>query len=389
MAKCKLLAPANAFMELPGRRMKADGIAALIDTVAAPRQGERVLFLTDYPEGKMDSRRMGRQELVNRWYEAAALLSQKKGCNLLPLVRYRETGKNNADLPKTAATQGGGYVDNLAELVASANVVVAMNEFSATAPLRNIAAAAGSLRVISMPGVSADMEPAMSTDYKKIEDRGRRLLATIKSATGFEITFDGSKIPRGTKLHVDTRANNWILDSGMCHNAGEFINFPSGELFTPPYEGVSPEGRRELGDSKTSGIWPVYSYSDQKVAFLKIEKNRIVRVQGDSEEAARIIDDIAKDENAANVAELAFGLNEKARAGEFVPVLEKEKAGPHLAYGRNDHFGTPLTLAGKVKANVHVDYVYTRDTPITATIFAIYPNGNRILIAERGKVVAV
>ena len=160
-------------------------------------------------------------------------------------------------------------------------------------------------------------------------------------------------------------------------------------MFTPPYEGVSPEGRRELGDSQTSGVWPVYSYSDQKVAFLKVEKNRVVRVQGDSEEAARIIDEIAKDGNAANVAELAFGLNESARAGEFVPVLEKEKAGPHLAYGRNDHFGSPLTLAGKVKANVHVDYVYTRDTPITATIFAIFPNGNRMLIAERGKVVAV
>ena len=376
-------------MDLPGRRMKTEGIAALIETIAAPKQGERMLFLTDYPDGKMDAKRLGRQQLVNRWYEAAALVSQKKGCVLLPLVKYRETGKNNSDLPKTAATQGGGYVDNLPELVQSANIAIAMNEFSATAPLKNISARAPSLRVISMPGVTADMEPAMSSDYKKIEARGQKLLAAIKSATGFEITFDGSKVPHGTKLHVDTRANNWILDSGMCHRAGDFINFPSGELFTPPYEGVSPEGRRELGDSKTSGVWPVYSYSDQKVAFLKVEKNRIVRVQGDSEEAARIIDEIAKDENAANVAELAFGLNEAARAGEFVPVLEKEKAGPHLAYGRNDHFGTPLTLAGKVRANVHVDYVYTRDTPITATIFAIFPNGNRMLIAERGKVVAV
>ncbi len=376
-------------MELPGRRVKAEGIASLIDNIAAPRQGERVLFLTDYPEGKMDSGRMERQGLVDRWYEAAALLSQKKGCNLLPLVRYRETGKNNADLPKTAATQGGGHVDDLPELVKSANVVFAMNEFSATAPLKNIAMAAPALRVVSMPGVAADMEPAMAADCKKMDGRGRKLLAVVKSATGFEIVFDGAGIPRGTKLHIDTRANNWILDSGMCRKPGDFINFPSGELFTPPYEGVSPEGRREFGDSNTSGTWPVWSQQDGKIAFLKVEKNRIVRVQGDSEEAAKIIEDIANDENAANVAELGLGINDSARGGAAVPVLEREKAGPHIAYGRDDHFGSPLTLAGKVRANVHVDYVYTRDTPITATIFAIYPNGNRVLIAERGKIVAV
>jgi len=376
-------------MKLPNRRMGIEGIAKLLDTIAAPRQGERMLFLTDYPDGKPDQKALGRQELVFRWFEAASQLCQRKGCALLPLVKYRETGKPNAELPKTAVTQGGGHVDDLAALVESANIVIAMNRFSATAPLKNISARAEVLRVISMPGVSREMEGAMSADYGKIEERGKKLLAVVRSATGFEIVFDGAGVPRGTKLHVDARAGGWILDSGMCHKSGDFINFPSGELFTPPYEGVSQEGRREFGDSRTEGIWPVYSHADGRVAFLKIEKNRIVRVQGDCAEAERIVEDIAKDENAANVAEIAFGLNERARGGADVPVLEREKAGPHIAYGRNDHFGAPNSLAGKVRANVHVDFVYTRETPITATIFAVYPNGNRVLVAERGKVTAV
>jgi len=42
-----------------------------------------------------------------------------------------------------------------------------------------------------------------------------------------------------------------------------------------------------------------------------------------------------------------------------------------------------------VEASLHRDIVYTRDTPITATIHAVYPNGKKLLIAERGKVVAV
>ena len=370
-------------------RMNHQQLIELLDTIAAPAAGERLLFLTDCSSGRADAARAGRRELVSRWHKAAGELCLRKGAHLLPLVRYAETGKGNADLPKTAVTQGGGHVDDLAGLIASASIAIAMTEYSATAPLKNIAARAPSLRVISMPGVTAEMEMAMSADYNRIAERGRRLLAVVQSAAGFEITFDGKGIPRGTRLYVDTRASNWELDAGMCHKAGSFINFPSGELFTPPYEGVSPESRREFGDSKTSGTWPVYSYRDKKIAFLKVEKNRIVRVQGDSQEAGRIIEDIANDGNAANIAEMAFGLNDCARAGEEVPILEKEKAGPHIAYGRNDHFGTPTSLAGKVKANVHKDYVYTRDTPITATIYAVFPNGNRLLIAERGKVVAV
>lgn len=372
-----------------GKRMDRGQIAAFLGRMLAPRQGERLLFLSDYSDGKTDAAQQKRRELVIRWYAAAGILAKEKGLNLLPLVLYRETGKNNADLPKTAVTQGGGHVDDLPSLVKSANIAIAMTAYSATAPLKNLAAAAQSLRAVSMPGVNVEMEGAMAADYGRIEEKGRKLLAVVQSATGFEVIFDGAGVPRGTRLFIDTRASNWLLDAGACRKAGEVINFPSGELFTPPYEGVSPEGRREFGDSKTDGTWPVWSPQDGKTAFLKVEKNRIVRVQGDSEEAAKIVEDIANDENAANVAELGLGINESARGGAEVPVLEREKAGPHIAYGRNDHFGTPLTLAGKVRANVHVDYVYTRETPITATVFAIYPNGKRVLIAERGKVVAV
>ena len=370
-------------------RMTSEEIAALLEAMLAPKPRERMLILSDYREGKPDKAGQGRRELVLRWQRAAAGLARKSGFNLLPLVLYLETGKSNADLPKAAVTQGGGHVDNLQEFVESADIAIAMTQYSATAPLKNIAAKSGKLRVVSMPGVNSEMEPAMAADYPAIEAREKRLLAVVQSAAGFEVTFDGKQVPRGTKLYIDTRANNWIMDAGACRKPGDFVNFPSGELFTPPYEGATAEGRREFGDSQTSGVWPVHSPADGKVAFLKVENNRIVRVQGDCEEARKIIEDIASDERAANVAELGLGMNDNARGSADVPVLEREKAGPHIAYGRDDHFGTPLSLAGKVRANVHVDYVYTRETPITATIYAVYPNGKRMLIAERGKVVAV
>ena len=368
--------------------MGAASIARLLETMLSPKGAERLLFLTDYPS-RPSTKAHGRQELLLRWHKAASQLAEQKGFRVLPIVRYPETGKNNAELPKTAVTHDGGHVDNLPDLIAASNIVIAMTEYSASAPLKNIAARAHSLRIVSMPGVTSDMEGAMAADYAAIETRGKKLLAVVGSAIGFELLFDGAGMPRNTKLYIDTRASNWLLDAGACRNNGDFVNFPSGELFTAPYEGVSPEGRREFGDSQTSGIWPVYSHTDKKVAFLKVEKNRITRVQGDSDAAKRIIEDIATDENNANVAELGLGLNDKARSGPLVPILESEKAGPHIAYGRNDHFGTPLTLCGKVRSSVHQDFVYTRDTPITCTIHAVYQNGNRVLIAERGKVVVV
>ncbi len=369
--------------------MKQEKIAQLLDFILSPKQGERLLFITDYPQGAPDPRRLGRQALLSRWHSAASLLAKQKGFILLPLVKYPETGKNNADLPTTASTGGGGHVDKLPELIASSNMVVAMTEYSATAPLRNIASRAPSLRAVSMPGVTSDMEGAMSADYARIAERGRKLLAVVGAASGFEILFSGSSLPQNTKLYIDARANHWIPDFGTCREKGECINFPSGEIFAPPYEGITHEGRREFGDSQTQGVLPVFSHTDGKIAFLHISKNRIIRVQGDSDAANKIINDIANDENAANIAELGFGINDCARSDPRVAVLEREKSGPHIAYGRNDHFGTPTSLSGHVRASIHQDIVYSATSPITATIHAVYKNGNRVLVCERGKLVAV
>jgi leucyl aminopeptidase (aminopeptidase T) len=233
------------------------------------------------------------------------------------------------------------------------------------------------------------MEPAMSANYAEINSRGQALLDLVKDAVGFRVEFKGAGVPEGTQLYVDTRANVWKLDGGKCTQPGELINFPAGELFTPPYEGVSPGGRELFGDSQTSGTWAVYSPKDEQVVLLKVEKNMIVEVPGDSEKAKEMRELISKNPLNANIAELAFGLNELARPFEHVSILEKEKAGPHIAYGRNDHFGTSKTMAGKVVADVHVDEVYTPITPVTVSIVAVYDDGRELLIAENGKVTAV
>jgi len=385
-ASVKLFAAQFSIME--AKPMAAEHIARLIQNMLSPRRGERMLFLTDFGS-KPSASRFSRDGLLSRWHAAASLLSEHTGFRVLPMVKYAESLSPNAELPGTAVTSGGGRVDNLSEFIASADIVIAMTEHSVSAPLKNIAKRAAHLRVVSMPGVTVDMEPAMAIDYTRIAERGCRLRSVVQAAAGFEVAFDGAGVPRGTKMYMDTRASNWALDAGICRVAGDFINFPSGELYTPLYEGATPEGQSIYGDSQTKGIWPVYSYKDRKVAFLQVDKNRITRVQGDSAESSRIIEDIASDERNANIAELGLGINDAARCAPGVPVLEAEKAGPHIAYGRSDHFGSPSSHAGKVAASLHRDIVYARSTPITATIHAVYPNGRKLLIAEKGKVIVV
>ncbi|MFA5930555.1 MAG: hypothetical protein WC861_06760, partial [Candidatus Micrarchaeia archaeon] len=352
---------------MDAKPMATEHIARLIQNMLSPRRGERMLFITDYGS-KPSASRHSRDGLLSRWHAAASLLAEHTGFRVLPTVKYPEALSQNADLPPSASTLDGGRVDDLPGFIASADIVVAMTERSASAPLKNIAKKAAHLRVVSMPGVTSEMEPAMAADYSRIAERGSRLLSVVQAATGFEVSFDGAGVPRNTRLFLDARASNWQLDAGICRMAGDFINFPSGELFTPLYEAATPEGRSLYGESQTKGIWPVYSYKDRKVAFLHVEQNRVVRVQGDSAEAARIIEDIAQDERNANIAELGLGINDSARCAPGVPVLEAEKAGPHIAYGRSDHFGSPSSHAGKVAASTHRDIVYTRSTPITATI---------------------
>ena len=66
----------------------------------------------------------------------------------------------------------------------------------------------------------------------------------------------------------------------------------------------------------------------------------------------------------ANIAEVAFGCNEKAVVTGN--VLEDEKAGFHWAYGRSDHLGgtTGVKAFKKPENVVHQDIVYARGNPI-------------------------
>jgi|GEM_PF-903913 len=377
--------PAKDFsgQRLSGNMSQAK-LQILINSALRPKKGEKMLFVTDEPNGSLDAERQDRRDLLLRWLKAASNLSKKAGFQVLPLLKYAEPGKHNAHFPSDGLF-GGEPVSNLVDIIKSADIVVAMTTYSQTADLKGIATQTGSVRGLSMPTVVSSNESAMSVDHDAMNELGSKAMGMVKTAVGFEVIFKGRGVAEPASIYVDARHANWHMSPGFSRNPGDgFTNLPGAEFYCTPYEGVHPDALAAIGESQTKGAWPVYSAEDGQTVFLRVEKNRIVEVPGDSAFAKKLRNLIKEDPNAANVAELGFGLNPNARLGN---VLEEEKAGIHIAYGKNVHFGKEGSWSGVVDASTHQDVVYAHISPIRADVYAVFEDGRRMVVALGGKVI--
>ena len=174
------------------------------------------------------------------------------------------------------------------------------------------------------------------------------------------------------------------MDDGFLprHKEGDrIINLPSGETFEVPYE-----GEIEGTPSWTSGTIPVME--DEELILFHVAANQIIMVEGDGDVAARYAAFFDEDPARANIAEVAFGVNDKAEVTGC--VLEDEKAGFHWAFGRSDHLGGVVGVDDfEIPANVvHQDIVYAEGNPIQAEkVVLIHSDGSRVSVIENAEYV--
>jgi hypothetical protein len=332
-------------------------VEQLLIDVFAPQRGERVLVMTDVPHGELaDSEEWAeRREMALEWHEAFRALGKRIKFSVYPLVRYPASGAHNAPLPEKGEMDGKAV--RLEQILADTNIVVAMTQYSPTAPLINVCEKVPTLRGASMPGVTRGMErTALAADYSRVAERCAVLAAKLDPAVGARVDFS-----TGHRLFFDLRDREPDADDGQVHPGREgirIINLPSGETCIAPYEG-------EVQDrpSRTDGSIPAM-YGDELVVF-SVRENRIVDVIGDGPEAAHMKAYLAIDDARRNIAELGLGCNDKAViCGE---VLEDEKVmGMHWAYGRSDHLGGSVgvdSFSDPIHV-VHEDTVYAKGGPI-------------------------
>lgn len=330
----------------------------LFTAVFDPQRSEVAAVVVDRPHAAVpDNEAWGeRRGMAQRWHHALSALAAEQGFNVLPLVEFDATGAHNGELPDRAWS--GDRLTSFDALGAETTLLIALTEFSVTAPLIRLTKRFPHLRGASMPRVSPRMEAtALAADYNRVARSCRRLRERLAAATSAHIEFS-----TGHRLTFDLRFREPEVDNGQMHRdqpPPRIINLPSGETFVAPYEGERSE------PSRTSGVLPVWWRTD--VVRLQIAANRVEEVQGADRSAAHLREFLFADSARCNVAELGLGCNPNARV--WGNVLEDEKAGPHIALGRSEHIGgTVGPDAFSDPRNIwHQDFVYARGCPISVT----------------------
>lgn len=339
------------------------------DDIFKPQKGEVVTVMYDLPhEGISDNPAwQERREMAEEWRQNLKLIAAQKNITVTPAAVYYATGGNNADLPENFIM--AGRETGLKDIITRASIIIAMPEFSATAPLYHLAKESDKLRVASMPGVAKFMEESgLSADYAAISKKCEKVVQVFDKAIAAEVTFSS-----GHTCYFDLPPENpGLIDDGILHPeraGGELAlsNLPAGEVYCVPNENE---------DSRTEGELP-QKLGDEIIVY-EIKNNRVQDVKGSSAAAAELRRKFQEDPAWRNLAEFAIGLNDKAKVTGI--ILEDEKAGFHWAYGRSDHFGGQNGVDKFISPEnvVHTDIVYAKGNPVVCSkLDMIFPDNSR------------
>jgi hypothetical protein len=320
-----------------------------------PQPGETGAVFVDLPHGELADTDAWRQRraMAERWHAALSEFGAEHQFDVLPLVSFDATGMNNGQLPARGSQNGISIV--LEEIGARSTLLLALTEFSASAPLIGWTKRMPQLRAASMPKVAPQMEStALAADYAQVARSCERLRARLAGAHSADIEFS-----TGDSFLFDFRFRVPEVDDGQLHRDApepRLINLPSGEAFIAAYE-----GERDV-PSLTSGVLPV-PYQNE-VVRLRVKANRVEEVIGDTAASQSLRNFLFLDPGRCNVAELGLGCNPMARV--WGNILEDEKAGPHIALGRSEHLGgvTGPAAFSDPRHVWHEDFVYARQSPI-------------------------
>jgi hypothetical protein len=348
----------------------------LLENVFDPQAGEVVLVACDMPASEaLDTPSWrDRRAMAREWRDAFSGLGEIRGFETRPLFTFRATGSNGAELPAQGAM--GGRTMATDEVLLGSTLAAFLTEYSATAPLDGYCRRKEDFRAASMPGLERRMEnTALGADYREVARRCRILEEILRGAEMLEVRFS-----TGDRCEFDLRFRKAEVDDGFLPRfkpGDRVINLPSGETFIVPYE-----GEQAGTPSKTSGIVPVGE--GKELVRLVVSGNRITRVEGNGIEANRLREIFAADSARANIAEVAFGCND--RAVVTGNVLEDEKAGFHWAYGRSDHLGGTVGVKAFARPEmvVHQDIVYARGNPVQVTEATVVGSKGRTTVIRDG-----
>lgn len=203
-------------------------------------------------------------------------------------------------------------------------------------------------RVATMPGITEEiMVTGLDADYEAIGRACDEVLEQVADATEIHVTT-----PAGTDITFEPGDREWIADTGLVHEPGDFSNLPAGEVF------VSPETAN--GTYVVDGTIRPYGRLDGREITITVEDGYVTGI--DDEEIRTQVEEAAEavGRDAYNLAELGIGTNVGVRELVGSTLLDEKAAGTvHVAIGDDAGIG------GTTDAPIHMDGILL-DPTVTA-----------------------
>jgi aminopeptidase len=363
------------------RSFPSFSLSRLLRCVFAPKPGERVAVLIDLPDPTQTQNMAFLKDpsltIQRHAYEVFYLglqrgVLQELGLRGGELYSYRITGGSNMDLPDQVFDESGRGLSFERDIYPKYDILLCLSTFSATAPLTAFARRFG-FRGATLHGVNdIILASGLAVDYEDVSRQAEKLRLSLTRADAFGIEFrvDG----RSHTLRLHTGRQEAQKSHGLCRGEKpDIANLPAGEVYFVP--------------TGAEGEFPM-RYEDGTLGLMEVAGGRIHKVSllmGREEVIDAHNAKLQADPVTGELGELGFGTQDLPVSGQDIQD-EKILGTLHVATGRSDHLGGPLTPDRFARAEnaTHDDILFspTKTPEIQIPQVWMERDGERILVLE-------
>jgi hypothetical protein len=363
------------------RQFPPFSLTRLLQTVFAPKPGQRVALLIDLPDPRaakgfefLRDKTLSIQRLAHEVFYQGLKNGGLAELKLTggDLFAYRATGGSNLDLPATAFDTTGREMELEREVYPKYDIILCISTFSATAPLTAFAKKYG-FRGATLHGLNETiLRTGLAVNYDDVSRDAEKLRLGLTRADGFDIDFE--VLGQTCRLTLDCGAQEAQKSHGLCRgDKPDVANLPAGEVY------FVPQG--------AEGSFPL-RYEDGTIGLMEVAGGRVqnaVLLQGSAAVIEEHLRKLRSDPATGEIGELGFGTQELPPSGRDIQD-EKILGTLHVATGRSDHLGGHVTPDKFLDAKnaTHDDILFspTKTPEIRVTQARMRRNGQTEIVIE-------
>ncbi len=249
------------------KKFPAFSLTRLLQTVFAPKGGERVAILIDLADPRdikdfaflMDDSLTIQRKAHDVFYQGLknGTLAEM-GLTGGDIFAYKKTGGSNLDLPETAFAPDGKELNLERDIYPNYKIILCISTFSATAPLTAFAKKYG-FRGATLHGVNdIILSTGLAVDYNEVSKQAEKLRLGLTRADRFEIDYE--VLGQKASLTLHTNKQEAQKSHGICRGGPDVANLPAGEVYFVP--------------ESAEGTFPL-KYEDGTIGILDVAEGRV------------------------------------------------------------------------------------------------------------------